>query len=227
MGDLQAYIRTGRYAVTVSARRKSLYPGHGGGPAIMGYACRRASSASVKLTGFPAVQGKDWETHAIPGTCPWPPKGCASCWSAAKKPPIRGSIRVSPCSTTSPSSSTNGQTHPQPLPHQNPGRRPDHGNQTPSSAPRKAVVIALADRDFDPTEVAVPWQTLKNAGYAVVFATATGSPAACDPLVLAGPLFGQLGATKANVALYRQLEADPAFCAPIRYDAIAPPRSPG
>lgn len=82
------------------------------------------------------------------------------------------------------------------------------------------VVIALATRDFDPTEAAVPWKVLSDAGHDVLFATADGKPGACDPLMLDGVLFGQIGATKENAALYREMEADPAFLSPIRYADI-------
>ena len=37
-----------------------------------------------------------------------------------------------------------------------------------------AVLIPLPDRDFDVTEVAVPWKLLTEAGYQVVFAGAIG-----------------------------------------------------
>jgi putative intracellular protease/amidase len=97
-----------------------------------------------------------------------------------------------------------------------------HDTQPARDSGNDPVVIALADGDFDPTEVAVPWHTLRQAGFQVTFATARGTPAACDPLVLAGPFFGRLGATPANVALYRSLEADPAFRSPDRFDAINP-----
>ena len=33
------------------------------------------------------------------------------------------------------------------------------------------VLIPLPDRDFDVTEVAVPWRLLRDAGHEVVFAT--------------------------------------------------------
>ena len=36
---------------------------------------------------------------------------------------------------------------------------------------RVRVLIPLPDRDFDPTEVAVPWRVLCDAGHQVVFAT--------------------------------------------------------
>jgi putative intracellular protease/amidase len=47
------------------------------------------------------------------------------------------------------------------------------------------VLMPLPDRDFDVTEVAVPWRLLTDAGHQVVFATqnGTGAPAA-DPRLL-------------------------------------------
>ncbi len=84
----------------------------------------------------------------------------------------------------------------------------------------KRVVIALATADFDPTEVAVPWSVLSGAGHDVQFATADGAPGGCDPAMLEGVFFGQIGATRANVALYREMEQSPVFKAPIPFGQI-------
>jgi putative intracellular protease/amidase len=44
------------------------------------------------------------------------------------------------------------------------------------------VLIPLLDRDFDVTEVAVPWRVLCDAGHQVVFATEqAGTVPAADP----------------------------------------------
>jgi hypothetical protein len=57
------------------------------------------------------------------------------------------------------------------------------------------VLIPLPDRDFDVTEVAVPWRLLRAAGHQVVFATEqAGTVPAADPRLLDGVIFGQLGA---------------------------------
>jgi len=86
----------------------------------------------------------------------------------------------------------------------------------------KRVVIALATADFDPTEAAVPWKVLSDAGHEVLFATADGQPGACDPLMLdGGVVFGQIRATDANAAIYREMAATSAFAAPIRFADIS------
>ncbi|MFT5681835.1 MAG: protease I [Myxococcota bacterium] len=84
------------------------------------------------------------------------------------------------------------------------------------------VLIAIADRGFDPTEVAVPWRILTEAGMSVTFATLTGRVGVCDTLTLMGPpAFAKiLAAQPDGVRSYYQMEAAPEFQAPITYDAI-------
>ncbi len=84
------------------------------------------------------------------------------------------------------------------------------------------ILVPLPDRDFDPTEVAVPWRALKDAGHDVVFATERGTKPACDPRMLTGVVFGALGARPENVALYHELERDPAFTAPLAWTDVVP-----
>jgi putative intracellular protease/amidase len=84
------------------------------------------------------------------------------------------------------------------------------------------VLLPLPDRDFDTTEVAVPWHVLRQAGHEIVFATEHGAPPSCDPLLLSGVLFGQLGAAADAKQLYTELERDPAFRTPISWDRIRP-----
>ncbi len=84
------------------------------------------------------------------------------------------------------------------------------------------ILMPLPTHDFDVTEVVVPWKVLRDAGHEVVFATPDAQLAACDPLLLTGVIFGQLGANEANVALYEELQADSAFVAPISYADIDP-----
>jgi putative intracellular protease/amidase len=89
------------------------------------------------------------------------------------------------------------------------------------SAPSKHVLIPLPDRDFDVTEVAVPWKILTSAGVRVTFATEKGgvTPAA-DPLLLTGVIFGQLGAEEEPKAFYRELEASPEFQRTVAWNEI-------
>ncbi len=87
----------------------------------------------------------------------------------------------------------------------------------------RAVLIPLPDRDFDVTEVAVPWKLLTEAGYQVVFATEEGATPAADPLLLErGVIFGKLGARPEAIAFYRELEATEAFRAPRRWRDLDP-----
>ena len=72
--------------------------------------------------------------------------------------------------------------------------------------------MPLPDRDFDVTEVAVPWSILRDAGHQVVFATAkAGTVPAADPRLLTGVLFGQLGAAPEARKLYYELIGEPEF----------------
>jgi putative intracellular protease/amidase len=84
------------------------------------------------------------------------------------------------------------------------------------------VLVPLPDRDFDVTEVSVPWKLLTEAGHAVVFATERGAKAAADPRLLDGVLFGQLGAEAEPKAFYRELEAAPAFERPLAWADVDP-----
>jgi putative intracellular protease/amidase len=82
------------------------------------------------------------------------------------------------------------------------------------------VLFPLPDRDFDVTEVAVPWKLLREAGHTVVFATERGATPACDPLLLTGVVFGKLGARADALACYRELEQAPEFITPIAWKDV-------
>lgn len=82
------------------------------------------------------------------------------------------------------------------------------------------ILIPLPDHDFDVTETAVPWKLLTEAKHEVVFATEHGEKPACDPLLLTGVLFGQLGAKALSRAYYAELERSPAFERPTTWDAL-------
>jgi putative intracellular protease/amidase len=84
------------------------------------------------------------------------------------------------------------------------------------------VLFPLPDRDFDVTEVAVPWKLLTEAGHRVVFATEEGATPAADPLLLEGVLFGKLGAYPEPITFYRELEASQAFQRPRRWRDLDP-----
>src|SRR5438034_11144961 len=48
------------------------------------------------------------------------------------------------------------------------------------------VLVPLPARDFDPSEAAVGWRVLVNAGHTVGFATPDGRPAVADDMMLTG-----------------------------------------
>ncbi len=85
------------------------------------------------------------------------------------------------------------------------------------------ILIPLPDRDFDTTEVAVPWRVLSDRGHTVVFATeAGGSAPGCDPRLLSGVLFGKLGAEAEPIAFYEELIEEAAFRDPLAWGGIEP-----
>jgi putative intracellular protease/amidase len=79
------------------------------------------------------------------------------------------------------------------------------------------VLFPLPDRDFDVTEVAVPWKLLREAQHEVVFATEAGATPACDPLLITGVVFGKLGARPEPIAFYREMEQAPEFVSPRKW----------
>ncbi len=87
------------------------------------------------------------------------------------------------------------------------------------------ILVPLPNRDFDPTEAAVPWQILRAAGHTLVFATPDGRPAAADPIMVTGERLGILSPIlRANTNgrdAYADLEKSPEFQRPIPYSEIA------
>jgi putative intracellular protease/amidase len=79
------------------------------------------------------------------------------------------------------------------------------------------ILFPLPDKDFDVTEVAVPWKLLTEAGHQVVFATEAGATPACDPLLITGVVFGLLGAREEPIAFYREMEKSPEFAKPVAW----------
>jgi putative intracellular protease/amidase len=85
------------------------------------------------------------------------------------------------------------------------------------------ILIPLPDLDFDVTEVAVPWRLLGDAGHDVIFATELGAEAPeCDPRLLTGVIFGQLGAAPEAKEFYGQLTRAPGFRSPIAWKDVVP-----
>ena len=88
------------------------------------------------------------------------------------------------------------------------------------------ILFPLPDHGFDPTETAVPWRALRDAGHTVTFATPSGRPAAADERILSGRGFGplrpMLRATRHARATYAEMIADPAFTRPVGYDELDP-----
>jgi putative intracellular protease/amidase len=83
--------------------------------------------------------------------------------------------------------------------------------------------MPLPDRDFDVTEVAVPWRIVRDAGHEVVFATERpGTVPAADPRLLTGVLFGQLGAASAVKDVYQDLTKAPEFSATLAWAGLDP-----
>ncbi|MBL8538484.1 MAG: DJ-1/PfpI family protein [Hyphomonadaceae bacterium] len=98
------------------------------------------------------------------------------------------------------------------------------------------VLMPLPARDFDPTETAIPWRILTQAGHEVVFATPAGEPGAADDIMVSGQgldpwgfapgfktvaLVGRiLGANADARSAYRAMAASPAFGAPLRWAAL-------
>ncbi len=83
------------------------------------------------------------------------------------------------------------------------------------------ILFPLPSRGFDPTESAVPYERLIDAGHEVVFATPDGRPSAADPRVISGRGFGPfrhwLRAQPHARTLYTEMEASPAFRRPLPY----------
>ncbi len=98
------------------------------------------------------------------------------------------------------------------------------------------VLVLLPARDFDPSEAAVSWRVLLNAGHTVGFATPDGRPAVADDMMLTGkgldpwgaipllrnlPLVGLLmRANRDARKAYAEMIVDPNYVAPRRWDAI-------
>src|SRR3979490_1064762 len=90
--------------------------------------------------------------------------------------------------------------------------------------------------DSDPSEVAVGWRGLTDAGHKIVFASPNGLQARCDELMTTGegldpwgripglrrlPVIGRrLRGSSAARAAHESLLHDPAWCSPKSWDAV-------
>jgi putative intracellular protease/amidase len=98
------------------------------------------------------------------------------------------------------------------------------------------VLILLPARDFDPSEAAVSWRVLVDAGHAVSFATPDGRPAVADEMMLTGygldpwgmipllrklPLIGLLMRANGDARrAYAEMVVHPNYVAAERWDAV-------
>ncbi|MDA8405093.1 MAG: DJ-1/PfpI family protein [Desulfobacteraceae bacterium] len=101
---------------------------------------------------------------------------------------------------------------------------------------KKKIIIPLPSYDFDPTEVAVSWEIIRNSGHDVEFATVDGKRGHADPLMITGEgldpwgfipglkkirLMGLiLRADRSARNAYHKLEKDPDFLHPKRYSDL-------
>jgi putative intracellular protease/amidase len=95
------------------------------------------------------------------------------------------------------------------------------------------VVMPLPRADFDPSEVAVSWKILREAGHDITFATPDTRTATADPVMLTGigldfwspiallrkiKFIGLLLRANSNArAAYGELVKDPAYATPVSY----------
>jgi putative intracellular protease/amidase len=88
------------------------------------------------------------------------------------------------------------------------------------------ILMPLPSRDFDPTEVSIPWKIFSERGHTVAFATPDGRPGTADPRMVTGEGLGPwrwiLRARRDAREAYRALQSDERFEAPVSYEAIEP-----
>lgn len=86
------------------------------------------------------------------------------------------------------------------------------------------ILIPLPNKDFDPSETAIPFWLLKEEGHQITFSTPQGEIAEADPIMVTGeglgPLKGQLMARKDAVDFYRRMIHTDEFTNPIPYQEI-------
>jgi len=87
-----------------------------------------------------------------------------------------------------------------------------------------SILVPMPRADFDPTEVAVPWRVLTEAGVAVRFATLDGTTGTADPRMVTGkglgPLKLVLRADGRGRDAFARLLDDPHFNEPLTYEQM-------
>jgi protease I len=88
----------------------------------------------------------------------------------------------------------------------------------------KKILIPIPRKDFDPTEVAVPWKILSNHGHQIIFATPNGESALCDLVMLTGQGLGILApilqADANGRAAYHEMIQSEAFKKPVNWEDL-------
>lgn len=86
--------------------------------------------------------------------------------------------------------------------------------------------MPIPSSDFDPTETAIPWAALEDAGIGVIFATPDGRAGRADERLLSGRGFGPwsplLRADSRARELYDRMSRTDEFRDPIAYEQIEP-----
>ena len=86
------------------------------------------------------------------------------------------------------------------------------------------ILVPLPSTDFDPSEAAVPWSLLTEAGFDIRFATPDGAPASADPVMVTGrglgPVKNLLRADAIAREAFARLVDDPFFNQPLAYQEM-------
>jgi putative intracellular protease/amidase len=91
---------------------------------------------------------------------------------------------------------------------------------SPGAAAAGRVLICMADNGQDPTECAVPWKILTDAGFTVDFATEKGDVPSADQLLVKNSLFKMvLGPKQSWTDIYHQMTDSPPFKSPKSWSA--------
>jgi len=87
------------------------------------------------------------------------------------------------------------------------------------------ILFPLPDRDFDPTEAAIPWKIFTMEGFEVIFATENAQKAAADDSLVhpTGIIWAaRMGASEEALNAYAEMFESEAFSNPIQWSDIDP-----